>query len=109
MWIDWESVWEVFGGLFVFGFVYNLAVEFLERKGYDEGYTAILVVTGTLVTLAGVAIVHWGAALLTLGAFAASGFWMVLGSWWRHVRARRNGQDAQREEVCGDQAESVAE
>jgi len=26
-------------------------------------------------------------------AFAASGFWMVIGSWWRHVQARRRAQD----------------
>lgn len=80
--------------LFLFGFVYDRIVSWMERNGYDEGYTAILVVVGTLVTLGGVALVDWRAATLALGAFAFSGFWMVVGSWWRHVQARRRGQQA---------------
>lgn len=86
----------VYATLFIFGFIYNLVVQWLERKGYDEGYTAIFVVIGTLVTLGGVAALDWVAALLALGAFCASGFWMVVGSWWRYVQARRAGQEAQR-------------
>jgi len=34
---------------------------------------------------------------LDWGKVAASGFWMVVGSWWRHVRARRRAQDALRQ------------
>lgn len=96
---DFGLVLAVYAALFVFGFLYNTLVAWLERRGYDEGYTAILVVGGTLITLAGVAVVDWQAAALTLGAFACSGFWMVVGSWWRHVRARRAGQEAQREDL----------
>jgi len=91
---DWGTVWVVFGALFAFGYLYNLAVTWLERNGYDEGYTAMLVVGGSLATLAGVAIIDWQAAVLTLGAFACSGFWMVVGSWWRHVRRRKRSQEA---------------
>jgi len=83
----------------VLGGLYNALVGWLERRGYDEGYTAILVVVGVMITLAGIVVLDWGAAMLVLGAFASSGFWMVMGSWWRHVRARRAGQEAQREEV----------
>lgn len=86
----------VYAALFVFGFVYNLVVTWLERNGYDEGYTAILVVIGSLVTLGGAAIIDWRGALVALGAFAASGFWMVAGSCWRHVRARQASQKAYR-------------
>jgi len=82
--------------LFAFGFLYNRIVDWMEKNGYDEGYTAFLVVVGTLVTLGGVALVDWRAAALALGAFACSGFWMVVGSWWRHVQARRRGQQALR-------------
>jgi hypothetical protein len=35
----------------------------------------------------------WRAALTCLAAFAFSGTPMVLGSWWRHVRARRHAQE----------------
>lgn len=38
-------------GLLVFGVIYNLVVGWMERNGYDEGYTAIMVVVGVLVTL----------------------------------------------------------
>ncbi|MDY6877338.1 MAG: hypothetical protein SWK90_14200 [Chloroflexota bacterium] len=89
----------VYGGLFVVGFLYNVLVGWLERRGYDEGYTAVLVVVGVLVTLAGSAVLDWTAAGKVLGGFVASGFWMIVGSWWRHVRARREGQEAQRGEV----------
>lgn len=86
------ATWAMFGALFVFGFVYNLAVAWLEKKGYDEGYTAILVVFGVLATLAGVAVIDLEAATLCLLAFTASGFWMVVGGWWRYAHARENGQ-----------------
>ncbi len=95
--LNWGLIGAVWGALLVFGFVYNLAVAWAERQGYAEGYTAMLVVGGTLVTLLGVAVVDWRAALLALGAFFASGFWMVVGSWWRHVQARRRAQDLARE------------
>lgn len=91
------ATWVVFGLLFVFGFLYNLAVDWLERKGYDEGYTSILVVFGVLVTLAGVAVIDVKAATLCLIAFAASGSCMVLGGWWRHVRIREHGQESHRQ------------
>lgn len=87
------QLWAVYGALILFGFLYNLVVSWLERRGYDEGYTALLVVAGVAVTLGGVAFIDERAAGLTLGAFACSGGWMVLGSWWRHVRARRRAQD----------------
>ena len=96
---DLGMIAGVYGALFVFGFAYNALVTWLEKRDYDEGYTAILVVVGVLITLIGVAVLDSGAALLVLGAFAASGFWMVVGSWWRYVQARRTGQDAQRDEV----------
>jgi len=90
-------VWAVVGmGLLLFGIGYNWPVAWLEAQGYDEGYTALLVVGGVLVTLGGVALVDWQAAALTLAAFMLSGTPMVLGGWWRHVRARKHAQDALR-------------
>jgi hypothetical protein len=99
----------VYGVLFVAGFGYNALVSYLERRGYDDGFTAPLVVVGVLFTIGGVALVDWRAALLTLGAFAASGFWMVIGSWWRHVTARRHSQEALRSEALLPERESGEE
>jgi len=87
----------VYSILFVFGFLYNMAVEWVERHGYDEGYTALMVVIGVAVTLIGVAFIDSIAAALTFGAFAASGFWMVIGSWWRYVQTRRRSQQAMKD------------
>jgi hypothetical protein len=89
---DWGLLPVMAALLFLFGFGYDRLVGWMERNGYDEGYTAILVVVGTLVTLGGVALVDWQAAVLALGAFAFSGFWMCVGSWWRHVQKRKHGQ-----------------
>lgn len=95
--MDWGLIGLVFGGLFVFGFVYDRLIAWCEGEGYAEGYLAMLVAFGTLITLLGVAVIDWRAALLALGAFCASGFWMIVGSWWRHVQARRRAQDLARE------------
>jgi hypothetical protein len=83
----------VFGGLFIFGFLYDRFVAWLEAKGYDEGYTALLVVFGVAATGCGVAIINFDAALLMAGAFSCSGFWMIVGNWWRHVQKRKAAQD----------------
>ena len=95
---DSARIWLMIGILFVFGFLYNAFTAWLERESYDEGYTAILVVAGTGVTLLvyGLMIDFHGAMRMFL-AFAASGFWMVVGSTWRAMRARRRAQDLARE------------
>ncbi len=80
-------------GLLLFGCLYNWLVSWMESNGYDEGYTALLVVIGNGVTLGVVALIDWRAALLAGWAFACSGLPMVIGGWWRHVQARRRGQD----------------
>ncbi len=88
--------------LLAFGAIYNVIVDALERNGYAEGYVSILVVGGVAVTLLIVAILEWRAALLVFLAFCCSGFPMVIGSIYRHVRRREHGQDAQRREVLDD-------
>lgn len=96
---DLGAIIAVFGALFLFGYFYDRVVTWLERNGYDEGYMALLVVGGVLATLAGMALIDWRAAVLGLGAFTASGFWMVIGSWWRHVQKRKRGQDGVSDQV----------
>jgi hypothetical protein len=107
-------IWGPIGGLFAFGYLYDRFVGWLEREGYDEGYTAILVVVGTLVTLLAsipvdVAVLQFSlgearspwaiAPVLFLGklaTFAASGAPMVVGSITRYAKRRRQGQEPYR-------------
>ena len=96
------AVAVVLGLLFLFGAAYNLLVAWLEHKGYDEGYTSLLVVGGVLVTLAASALlVGWYNALLVLLCFAASGLPMILGSLARYARARRAALDHALAEIKG--------
>ena len=80
--------------LFIFGYGYNWLVGWLERNGYESGYTALLVVGGTAITLLGVVpLIGIKHTLVVLAAFAASGFWMVVGSWQRHRDAELRDQE----------------
>jgi len=89
----------VLAGLLLFGIGYNLLVAWLIRHGYAEGYTWALVAGGVTFTLGGLAILDPQAAMLAMLAFACSGAPMSIGAWWRHVRQRKTGQDAQRHEA----------
>lgn len=92
--VNWAAIGFVCTLLFLFGVGYNHLVMYLERKHYDEGYTALLVVVGVAITLIGVAILFWQAAVITLLCFAASGLPMIVGSAWRHVQLREKAQKA---------------
>lgn len=92
----------ILAGLFLFGWAYNLIVAWLIHHGYDEGYMAIIVAIGVAVTLGGSALLPARTTALDLAAFAAAGIPMALGSWWRYVRSRRAGQEAQRHEALND-------
>lgn len=86
--LDWKWL-GVITGLLLFGVAYNALVEYLERDGRDRGYTAFLVVGGTLVTLGGVALlIGLEGAGMALACFSASGLPMVVGSVSRYARAR---------------------
>lgn len=94
------TIQAVLLALIVFGVFYNAVVAWLIHHGYDEGYTWAIVAAGVAVTLLGVAAIDVRAALLSLAAFIASGLPMAIGSWWRHVQARKAGQRAQQLEVA---------
>ena len=83
---DWRMIALVLMTLFFFGLSYNSLVNYLgERK---DGYTALLVVAGVLITLGGIALIDWRAAALALAAFAASGTPMVLGDIYCTITKR---------------------
>jgi len=89
----------VFLLLFAFGVAYNALVAWLERKGYTEGYLSLITAFGVFVTLAGVATLSVQAALLALGAFAASGTPMIIGSIVRYLRKREEMKRSIIEEI----------
>jgi MFS family permease len=95
---NWALIGLVAVGLAGFGFAYNRLVDYWERRKYHEGFLSLIVAIGVGATLAGVAIIDWRAALLTLGAFVCSGTPMILGSIGRYVRRREAEQRALRGE-----------
>jgi hypothetical protein len=97
---DSGTFWVVFIALAIFGFVYNAGIAYLEKHGYDEGYTALLVVVGVVVTLFAAIPVIGSGNIITLGAlFAASGGPMIIGSLYRHAKRREREKQANIEEA----------
>lgn len=81
----------VLGVLTGTGILYNWFVAWLQRKGYDEGYTALLVAVGVMFTLAGAScLVGIQAIIIITWCFVASGTPMILGDVWRYVRSRED-------------------
>jgi len=94
----------ILSGLLLFGLAYNALVAWLERTHRDRGYTAILVIGGSAVTLAGAGhLAGWRPILWALACFAASGTPMTLGSIWRHCQ-----QTAKAEAIENHRALSAA-
>jgi NADH:ubiquinone oxidoreductase subunit 3 (subunit A) len=92
--VNGSNLFLIYLVLFVFGVEYNELVAWLERQGYDRGYTALLVVGGVLVTLLGVsALIGFEAAAIVLGSFVASGMPMIVGSMQREARKRKEDED----------------
>jgi hypothetical protein len=95
---DLGLILAVYFGLALFSIGYNAVVAWLVREGYLEGLLSLSVVIGTAVTVAATALFDWSFALLTLGAFAASGLPMILGSLVRYVKYRKRAQEDLRHE-----------
>jgi len=106
--MEWGLFLVGFGFLFGFGFCYDRGVAWLERHGYEEGYCALLVGVGSMVTLVGGILINWAllawlqpalpwqSALVAfaggLVAFATSGFWMLVGDVLRYAAKRAAAQ-----------------
>ena len=94
---EFSLILVVYLALFLFGIGYNWLITWMESRNYLEGYTAFAVVFGVGVTVALTAIVNWQYALITTGAFLASGLPMIFGSIWRYVRTREKDQNDARQ------------
>jgi hypothetical protein len=78
--------------LVLFGIGYNSLTSWMEKHGYMEGYTSLMVALGVLITLAPLAIISWQGVLLVLGGFVASGLPMIIGSITRYLHKRELAQ-----------------
>lgn len=97
------QVWVVYGGLLLFGVLYAQLRNWLARRGYLEGYTALLVIGGVLITLLiNTLLYHQDPLtdlLLELGGFAASGTPMVINDWLDYAKARERQRLSVMQEV----------
>lgn len=100
----------IYLALFLFGLAYNYLTAISEKTGFIRGYTSLFVVGGVAVTVAATAVVSLAFALITAGAFVASGTPMIVGSMIRHKREElRQIQQAREEARHGHPAEEVAD
>ena len=97
--LDSSAILAVFFALVIFGILYNNLVMWLENHNYAEGFLSLIVAGGVLGTLVGVAILSIEAALITLGAFVATGTPMIVGSISRYIKAREALKRAMLDEV----------
>lgn len=91
---DWRLIGSILFGLFMFGIAFNYFVDHL--NGLKDGYLSLLVVAGVGITLIGVAIISWQAAVLVLACFAASGIPMIIGEIARNIQMREKALRIQR-------------
>lgn len=84
--------------LFIFSYFFNRWVAGLQKK--TNSYTAEMVVIGVAVTvLAGMPIIGFWNGLVVLILFAASGSWMLKGSWDRHADDTENARSVARDQI----------
>ena len=98
--LDGKLLTVVLGFLFMFGWGFHYFVNSLGKR--KEGYLALFVVAGVLVTLGGAALINWQAAALVLACFFASGTPMIVGEvfqtiWkrdmWLRLQVRKAEED----------------
>lgn len=76
--------------LFLFGLGFNQIINYLHRKGLNEGFTWLEVVIGVgVVVVASGFTLGWGTTLILLIYFGAAAVWMIAGDIWRGVRAKQ--------------------
>jgi hypothetical protein len=107
---DFGQILGMYAGLAVFGIVYNRLIAWMEKKGYIEGFTSLMVAVGVLVTLAPIVVFSAHLALAVLGGFIASGSPMIVGSIVRYARAReRAREEIARLNCYGNEPQRLAE
>ena len=92
MQVQTETILLTIGGLLLFGALYAILINWMRKTGYLEGYTAVMVVGGVIVTLIiNKAIHHPDPAVDFIGelaCFGASGAPMIVESFVDYARRR---------------------
>jgi len=96
----WQVIGAVAAALLISSWAFNLWITaHEERHGYTSGQTARLVVIGVLMTLGGIALVSWPAALIAFCGFICTGPFMIFGEHDRELaRLRRRTEQRERDE-----------
>jgi len=89
----------IYLALLLFGIGYNLLTAWAEKTGFIKGYTSLFVVGGVAITVVATAVISPAFALVTAGAFIASGTPMIVGSMVRHKREELRQLEQAREEA----------
>lgn len=76
----------IYLALVLFGIGYNWLTAKAESTRFIRGYTSLFVAGGVAVTVATMGFVSLHFAILTAGAFVASGVPMIIGEMIRHKR-----------------------
>lgn len=97
--VDWDTIRQLYLALVLFGIGYNTAVAWADKKGYLAGYMSLAVAIGVAITVGSMVFISPIFTLITIGAFFASGIPMILGSIYRHVRARDEMLQKMRDEA----------
>jgi hypothetical protein len=92
-------LFAIYLALLIFGIAYNWLTSQAEKTGFIKGYTSLFVVGGVAVTVAATAVISLAFALVTAGAFIASGTPMIVGSMIRHKREELRQLEQAREEA----------
>jgi len=83
----WTAIASVVVALAIFGWRYN---KWMDDLGEDkDGYTALLVALGVVVTQLGVAVISWRAAVLGVALYFADGLFMIFGDIRRSLTKRK--------------------
>jgi len=94
------AIWVTAVSLLVFGYAYNLLVNWLHRNGFDDGFTWLEVVFGVAITVMAAGFtIGWGNVALVFIYFVCSGLFMAAGDINRYVQARKKENDLQRSDL----------
>lgn len=86
--VDYGLITGIFAGLILFGIGFNALTDWMERKGYMEGITSLMVALGVAFTIAPFAFISLPFALLIAGGFVCTGGPMIVGSISRYLKRR---------------------
>jgi predicted tellurium resistance membrane protein TerC len=108
--VNFGQLSGIFFGLVLLGIGYNLLTAWLERHGYMDGITSLVVALGVALTITPFAVISLPVALMIAGGFVASGLPMMIGSISRYIKQRDQARKllAERYERYGINAERVA-